>query len=43
MIMPFCGFHYHVIDIDLQIPPYPVGEYDLHELMVCGANILEVE
>lgn len=41
--MPFSGFHYHVVNIDLQVLPYLVGDYNVYESLVGGTNILEAE
>lgn len=43
MAGPLNGIHYHVIDIDFYVPPCLVGEYNIHESLVCGANNLEIE
>lgn len=37
------SFKYHIIDVDLQVLPYLVGEDNIHESQVSGANVLEVE
>lgn len=43
MAMPFGGFHYNFVDIDLQISPYMMGKYGVHEWLVDDLSILEAE
>lgn len=43
MVVPLDSLHYHIINIDLYVPPNMVGEHDVHDSLVGGANIVEVE
>lgn len=43
MTTPHDSLNYHVIDIDLQVFLYLVGEDNIHEALVGGVNVLKDE
>lgn len=43
MVVSFCRLDDHIIDIYLKVSPDLVGKDNVHESLVCGANIFEVE
>lgn len=43
MFMSVNSLYFHIIHIDLYVPPNLVGEHNIDESMVGGANILEAE
>lgn len=43
MVVPLSGLYYHIININLHVLPDLVGEYVVHESLVSGTNIREVE
>lgn len=43
MTAPCDNFHYHVINVDLLVFPYMVGEHLVHYPLVGGSSILEVK
>lgn len=43
MVTPFGSFHYHVVNINLHVYPYLVGNHDIHESLVGDTIILEAE
>lgn len=43
MVASFGCFHNHVVNINLQVLAYIMGEHNVHESLVGGTNILEAE
>lgn len=41
MVLPFGSFNYHVINVNLQVLPYVLGEYIIHESLIGGDIILK--
>lgn len=41
--LPICRLHNHFVDIYLNILPILMGEYYIHESLVCVANVFEAE
>lgn len=43
MVISLDSFHYHVIDVYLQVPLYMMGEHNIHKSLVDGTNVLKAE
>lgn len=43
MIVSLVNFNCHIIELDPKILPYLEGKDNIHEVLVCGTNVLEAE